>query len=158
MTKKQNFDSSLDNFYNFLLAMLENYNKLIPVLQQELNCIIRNDVALLGENLKSQQVLLVQIRDFDKQVSDHSCALNIDANNLTGMALQLPKEYQSRFFSLLDDFNKIFEEVNFYKEKCRILLQSKLYVINKTLLRQEEQKKSTTYDKNACVTINGLRG
>ena len=158
MTKEQNFDVSLDNFYNFLLAMLENYNKLIPVLQQELQCILLGDIALLGENLKSQQVLLIQTRDFDKQVSEHSCALNIYANNLTEMTLQLPEEHQPRFFSLLDDFDKTFEEVNFYKEKCRVLLQSKLYVINKTLSRQEDQKESTTYNKNACVTINGLRG
>jgi len=149
MTNKQNFDGSLDNFYNFLLAMLENYNSLVPVLQQELNCIIRNDVSLLGENLKSQQVLLIQTRDFDKLVSEHSCSLNIYANNLTEMTLQLPEEQQPRFFKLLDDFDKTFEEVNFHKEKCRVLLQSKLHVINKTLAGHEDQKDSTTYDKNA---------
>lgn len=149
MTKKQTFNGSLDNFYNFLLSMLENYKKLVPVLQQELNCIIRNDVTLLGENLKSQQVLLIQTKDFDKQVSEHSRSLDIYANNLTEMTLQLPIEHQSRFFKLLDEFDKTFEEMNFYKDKCRVLLQSKLHVINKTLTKQEAQKESTTYDKNA---------
>lgn len=149
MTNKQTFNADLDNFYNFLLAMLENYKRLVPLLQQELNCIIRNDVILLGENLKSQQVLLIQTKDFDKQVSDHSRSLDIYANNLTEMTLQLPKEDQFRFFKLLDNFDKIFEEMNFYKEKCSVLLQSKLHVINKTLAKKQDQKENTTYDKNA---------
>ena len=156
MTKQENFSTNLNSFYDFLVTLLENYQNLVVALKQELECILAGDTLLLGEILKSQQVLLIQTKDFDKQVSEYSCSLNIYANNLTEMTLQLPKECQPRFFKLLDDFDKTMEEVTFYKEKCRVLLQSKLYAIDKVLSKLDVQKDHTTYDKNATEIQGGL--
>lgn len=156
MTDQKNFNAILDDFHDYLLGILGHYKNLIPILKDELNSILSDNVEALDENLKSQQVLLIQTKTFNKQVNDFSAKLNISAKNLTEMALQLKKEDQIRFFGLLGDFENTMTEVNFYKEKCRVLLQSKLYVIEKILSSQDAQRDNTTYDRNASEVQGGL--
>jgi hypothetical protein len=155
MIQNENFNDHLNGFYQYLISLLNNYSDLVSVLKQELECILSGDIVLLGENLRKQQVLLIGTKDFDKKVSDYSLNLNIYANNLTELTLQLPKQDQYRFFRLLDDFDKVVEQVTFYKNECQVLLQGKLYTIDKALSRLDVQKDKPTYDKNATEVQGG---
>jgi hypothetical protein len=76
--------------------------------------------------------------------------LNIKAVNLSGLILNLPEERQMPFFEILSQFERTSEEVKFYQEKCRSLLQSKLYFIDKVLSKANIQKDGVTYNKDAA--------
>jgi len=155
MIEKACSDQTLNDFYEYLSALLGHFTNLIPILKEELSCIISGNIDLLGENLKAQQVLLLQTKNFDSQIARYSEELLIEAKNLTELALQLEAEQQLRFFSLLGQFDTTITEVNYYKEKCRVLLQSKLYVLEKALSMVEMPQDITTYDKNAFEVPRG---
>lgn len=156
MTEAENFNKNLDSFYEYLSMILRYYKNLIPILKDELNSILLDDIAVLDETLKSQQVLLSQTKNFDKRVSEYLSALNLSAKSLTEMTLQLKKDDQFRFFGLLGDFDTTIEEVNFYKDKCTNLLQTKLYMLDKKLVRQDVPKDNTMYNKQASEVQRGL--
>ncbi|MEL7656685.1 MAG: flagellar export chaperone FlgN, partial [Bacillota bacterium] len=121
-----------------------------------LEAIMQDEIDVLNNSLKSQQALLLQTRNFDQQTASYLSKLNIKANSLTEMAQQLPKDDGLRFFSLLGEFELTMTEVNYYKEKCRVLLQSKLYTIDKVLSKHESQKDNTTYDQKAAEVHGSL--
>lgn len=150
MTQKTEYELALDQFHEYLSGILRLYQRAVPILKDELNAIMQDEIDVLNESLKSQQALLLQTRSFDRHVSDYLSKLGLQASNLTEMASQLEKEQGLRFFHLLGEFEQTMSEVNYYKEKCRMLLQSKLYTIDKILSVQEAQKDNTTYDKNAA--------
>lgn len=150
MTDKKDFNTALDQFYEYLAGILKLYQKAVPVLIEELDAIMRDEIDVLNQSLKSQQALLLQTKSFDQQTAFFLSRLNIKANNLTEMVQQLPKEERLRFFNLLGEFELTMTEVNYYKDKCRVLLQSKLYTIDKALARQDLQKNNTTYNQNAA--------
>jgi hypothetical protein len=150
MTSNKEFKIALDQFYEYLTGILKIYQSAVPVLREELEAITKDEIEVLDQSLKSQQALLLKTRNFDQQTAYYLSRLNIKAKNLTEMAGQLPGDEQLRFFDLLGEFELTMTEVNYYKEKCRILLQSKLYTIDKILTRQELQKDNTTYNQNAA--------
>jgi endonuclease III len=53
---------------------------------------------------------------------------------------QLPEEYRLRFYGLIGEFDETVKEMNFYKEKCKVLLETKLHIV--------EQKLSTVENRN----------
>lgn len=150
MTESTDRAQVLDGFFNYLSLILVHYKNIIPVLKEELQLILQGDIALLDNNLKQQQVLLIQTKNFDRQVEEFSQRLGLQAKNLTELALQLEPDQQLRFFDLLAEFDTTITQVNFYKEKCRFLLQSKLYHLDKMLTDQGSVKEVATYDKNAA--------
>lgn len=154
MADKTEYELTLDQFHEYLAGILKLYQRAIPILKDELNAIVEDELDVLNESLKSQQALLLQTRNFDRNVSGYLSKLGLLAGNLTEMANQLEKDQGLRFFHLLGEFEQTMSEVNYYKEKCRMLLQSKLYAIDKMLSTQEIQKDNTTYDKNAA----GIQG
>ncbi len=156
MTNTSDFDKILDKFYNYLLGILKLYQKAIPILKEELDAIMNDEIEILNESLKAQQALLLQTKNFDGQVAGYMANLNITAKNLSEMAGKLPKEEGLRFFNLLGEFELTMTEVNYYKEKCRMLLQSKLYSIDKVLSTQALPKDNTTYNKNAAEIHGNL--
>ncbi|MBR0597523.1 flagellar protein FlgN [Sinanaerobacter chloroacetimidivorans] len=144
------FSQTLNDFYGYLKEILKMYQDVIPVLKEELNSILQDNIEELNENLRSQQVLLLKTRNFNNTIHEYQKKLGIQARNLSEMIMQIPeKDLQMQFYALLGEFDLTMTEVNFYKEKCRVLLQSKLYTIEKTLSKQENQKDITTYDQNA---------
>lgn len=149
MTEKKDYNIVLDKFYEYLVGILRLYQKAIPILKEELDAIANDEIDKLDESLKSQQALLLTTKNFDKQVAEYLKALGIEAKNLSDMAGQLPKEEGLRFFGLLGEFDLTMSEVNHYKDKCRVLLQSKLYTIDKVLSRQDLPKDNTTYSSSA---------
>ncbi len=150
MTDNKEFQIALDQFHEYLTGILRVYQSAVPVLKAELEAIMQDQMDVLDQSLKSQQALLLKTKNFDQQIADYLSRLNIKAKNLTEMAKQLPNDEQLRFFGLLGEFEITMTEVNYYKEKCRVLLQSKLYTIDKILSKQDLQKDNTTYDQNAA--------
>jgi hypothetical protein len=150
MTEKNEYNSVLDKFYEYLCGVLKLYQKAIPILKDELDAITKDEIEHLNESLKSQQALLLQTKNFDKHVAAYLESLGMKATNLSEMAGQLPKEDGLRFFGLLGEFDLTMTEVNYYKDKCRMLLQSKLYTIDKVLSRQDLPKDNTTYSRSAA--------
>lgn len=156
MTDQKEFNLALDQFYDYLSGILKLYQSAVPVLKEELEAIVQDEIDVLNQSLKSQQALLLQTKNFDQQTASHLTKLNIKAKNLTEMAQQLPKEAQFRFFDLLGEFELTMTEVNYYKEKCRVLLQSKLYTIDKVLSKQDLPKDNTTYNQKAAEVHGSL--
>jgi hypothetical protein len=149
MTDHNDYHAVLDQFHEYLTGILKLYQSAVPVLKEELDAIMKDEIAVLDQSLKSQQALLLKTKNFDQQTADYLSKLGIKAKNLTEMARQLPDGEQFRFFDLLGEFELTMTEVNYYKEKCRVLLQSKLYTIDKALSRQDLPKDNTTYNQNA---------
>lgn len=150
MTDNKEYTAVLDQFHEYLSGILKIYQDSVPVLKAELEAIMGDEIDVLNQSLKSQQALLLKTRNFDQQTANFLSRLNIKARNLTEMAQQLPKEQQLRFFDLLGEFELTMTEVSYYKDKCRVLLQSKLYAIDKILSKQDLQKNTTTYNQNAA--------
>lgn len=156
MTEKKQFKATLDDFHEYLIGILNQYQNAIPVLKKELAAITEDQLDDLNDTLKSQQALLLQTKNFGKKVTEYLSQLNISAKNLTEMVTKLPEEEQMRFFNIIGEFDQTVEEVNFYKDKCRTLLQSKLYGIGKILERNDIKKENMTYDQNASEIQSAL--
>jgi hypothetical protein len=156
MTDRQEYNLILDQFHAYLTGILKLYQMAVPVLKEELEAIMHDEIEVLNQSLKSQQALLLQTKNFDQQTASYLSRLNIKAKNLSEMAQQLPKEEGLRFFDLLGEFELTMTEVNYYKEKCRVLLQSKLYTIDKVLSKQDLPKDNTTYNQNAAEVQGAL--
>jgi len=156
MTDNIEFKMILDHFHEYLSGILKLYQNAVPVLKEELEAIMNDEIDVLNQSLKSQQALLLQTKSFDQQTASFLSKLNIRAKNLTEMIQQLPKEEQLSFFNLLGEFELTMAEVNYYKDKCRVMLQSKLYTIDKALTRQDLQKDNTTYNQNATEVHGNL--
>ena len=155
-TDGREFDIALDQFQEYLTGIVELYRESVPLLQDELKHILNDELQALDENMKSQQALLLRTKNFDVKLAEYQSALNISEDTLSEMTLQFPEERQTEFFELIGQFQRILEEVEFYKEKCRTLLQNKLYNIDKILARRERQKDNTTYDQNAAEIRSSL--
>ena len=156
MTEKKINNTTLEGFHNYLQGILRLYQNAIPILKEELESIIQDNIDSLNESLKSQQAILLETKYFEKNVATYLSKLDISAKTLTELIQNLPNEEQLRFFSLLGQFEQAMLEINFYKEKCRVLLQSKLYSIDKVLSKNLIQKNNTTYNKNAAEVLGTL--
>ncbi|HWQ77236.1 MAG TPA: flagellar export chaperone FlgN [Anaerovoracaceae bacterium] len=155
-TDGKDFDITLNRFHEYLTGILELYREMVSLLQKELNHILNDELQALDENMKSQQALMLRTKNFDAKLAEYQSALNITGSTLSEMALLFPEKRQAEFFELIGQFQKTLEEVGFYKEKCRVLLQNKLYNVDKVLTRTERQKDNTTYDQNAAEVRSSL--
>lgn len=150
MWDNDNFKINLDMFYDYLMEILEICREAVPVLKKELDSISKDDCKDLDKTLKSQQTIIIQTKDFQLKTESYLGKLNIKANNVSEMVVQLPEKERSRFLNLLCEFERTIEIVNFYRSKCRALLLSKLYSIEKILEKQNCLKDSTTYSDLAA--------
>lgn len=141
---------SLDSFYDYLCEVQARYQDAVPHLRQELHFIMSDNLSSLNESLKTQQVLLLQMRGFERQVTHHQNQLGLEGPTLSQAIAQLPQEQRPRFLSLLAQMKETLQEVKFYQEKCSVLLQSKLYQIDKTLAGLKLPKENTLYNQNAA--------
>ena len=139
---------TLDQFYEYLISVMNIYAGLLPVLKDEVLYINNDDISGLDEALKLQQAMVFKTKNFDEKVDGFLSELGISANNLTETIKQLPEEEQFRFYSFLGEFDYIMEEIAFYKNKCRELLQTKLYRIEYQI-EHSGLTIATSYDENA---------
>lgn len=156
MSEKKEFDTLLDQFHTYLTTILKAYQDLVPVLRSELASIQKDDIDTLNDCLRSQQALMLQTKNFDIKVKEYQGKMNIEAANLSELILNLPGDKQLPFFEILSQFGQTSEEVRFYQEKCRTLLQSKLYLIDKVLTKANIQKDNVTYNKDAAEVQGSL--
>lgn len=156
MSGMKEYDTLLDQFHNYLTTILKAYQDLVPVLRSELTSIQQDDIDTLNDCLRSQQALMLQTKNFDTKVKEYQTELNITAVNLSELILKLPGNKQLPFFEILSQFGQTSEEVKFYQEKCRTLLQSKLYLIDKLMTKANIQKDNVTYNKDAAEVQGSL--
>jgi hypothetical protein len=127
--------NALDQFYEFLTGTKDIYSDMLPVLKDEIQCIHNDNIAGLDEALKIQQALILKTRSFDERVKVFLEKLGLSTNTLTETIRLFPKEEQFRFYSFLGEFDGIVEQIAFYRDKCRELLQTKLYRIESQIER-----------------------
>lgn len=156
MSENKEYDITLNQFHEYLSTILKAYQGLIPELRRELDTIQKGDIAVLNECLKNQQALILKTKSFDTKVNSFQSKLGISARNLSELISQLPEQYQISFFEILSQFEQTASEFRFYQDKCRTLLQSKLYLIDKALTRANVQKDNTTYNKDAAEVQRSL--
>lgn len=156
MTDKKEFETILNEFHEYLSGIMEIYQNAIPLLKEELSHILGDELQALDENMNAQQSLLLRTKNFDAKLAEYQAALDIPGSTLSEMALRFPEERRAEFFELIGQFQRTLEEVEFYKEKCKDLLQNKLYHIDKVLTRKEMLKNNTTYDQNAAEVKSSL--
>ena len=148
MAEKKEFKQILDCFYGYLFGVVKLHQEEVPKLKEELALIQEDNIEGLNSNLNLQQSFLYQIKNFDIEVAGYMNQLNLSGRNLSEVILQLPQEEQMRFYKLLSEFEVTIKEVQFYKEKCQSLLQTKLYVVNKKISSFELKKDKTIYGKD----------
>lgn len=149
MTQANDFKSVLNEFYDYLFDIYQIYKDLIPVLQEELKAIEEDKIELLNDSMKAQQSLLLKTRSFDANLERYLSALGFSVTKLSDLLALLPEDEMLRFSQLLGRFSQAMTEVNFYKEKCSTMLQSKLYTIDRALETQTGPKDNVTYDRKA---------
>ncbi|MDR2132909.1 MAG: flagellar protein FlgN [Clostridiales Family XIII bacterium] len=148
--------SAMDEFYDYLQGVKQTYTDIIPVLREEMDRIAKDDVAALDETLKRQQALLLKTRNFDDKIAEYIERLGISASTLTETVREFPEDDRFRFYDFLGEFGRVVEQVDFYKNKCRELLQAKLYGIDKRLADLPGSRESLTYDENAGGVTKSL--
>ncbi len=156
MTINSDYSKTLDNFSKYLSGILKLYEDLLPLLKEELEVIEKEDVPSLDKILKSQQALLFPARNFDRDVAGFTSELKIEADNLSSLIPQLPQEEQLKFYNLLGRFAEVMQEVDFYKDKCRVMLQAKIYSTDKALATLTGHKQGKTYSRDASEVQSTL--
>ncbi len=154
MNRGENFNQILDDFYHYLSNVIRLYEGILPVIKAELDAIIKKDIASLDENLKEQQVLLLQTKNFDKEIVEYTRLLKVEADNLSSLIQKLPDDQQLRFFALLSNFSEAVSQISFYKDRCKVLLQSHLHSIDIALAKQAGTVENKTYRPNASIGKN----
>jgi hypothetical protein len=149
MSDERTAKAVIDEFYDYLSDVKRIYTDIIPVLREEIDQITRDDVAALDGTIKRQQALVLRTRGFDDKIAGYLERLGVSASTLTETVHGFPEEERFRFYDFLGEFDHIVEQVDFYRDKCRELLQTKLYSIDKQLAGLPSKRESTTYDENA---------
>jgi anion-transporting ArsA/GET3 family ATPase len=152
MLETKEYKDTLDSFYNYLFGVIKLHRDTIPKLKDELMLIQSESIDELSNNLNHQQLFLYQIKNFDQEVEGYMEKLDLKGKNLTEVIQQLPENEQMRFYELLGQFEQTVKEMQFYKEKCQTLLQTKLYAVNKKLAQFDLKKDKTTYGQDGKET------
>jgi len=138
----------LEDFYQYLFGVIKLHQEMIPKLKDELMLIQSNSLDELNQNLNQQQIFIYQIKNFDEKVADYMKQLNLNGNNLSEVVKQLPQDEQKRFDGLLEQFRETSREIQFYKEKCKTLLETKLYAVNQNIAQFERNSDKKTYQED----------
>jgi hypothetical protein len=146
----------IDEFYDYLQEVRQIYVDIIPVLREEIDQITKDDVAALDETLRLQQALVLRTRGFEDKIAAYLKELGVAASTLTETVQKFPEDERFRFYDFLGEFDHVVEQVDFYRGKCRELLQSKLYSIDRQLAGVPNKWESTTYDENAGGVTKSL--
>ncbi|MDD2483985.1 MAG: flagellar export chaperone FlgN [Eubacteriales bacterium] len=143
------YSKRLDIFHDDLSEYLVLYQDLIPVLRKELDCIEKGNMPGLDECLKSLQALTLKTKGFEQLIDSVMADLGIQASTMAEAILKFPEEHRLRFYSLLGQFELAFKEIAFYRDECRVLLQTKLFTINRTLTLLNADTDMTVYSPDA---------
>lgn len=148
MLETTEYKETLDSFYNYLFGVIKLHRETIPKLKDELMFIQSNSIDELSDNLNHQQIFLYQIKSFDQDVAAYMEKLNVSGNTITEVIVQFPESERPRFEELLAEFKETAKEIEFYKEKCQTLLQTKLHQVNKNLAQFKAKQDKITYGED----------
>ena len=143
------YGQRIETFHKDLSEYLVLYQDLIPVLKKEFDCVDKGDMPGLDECLKVLQALTLKTKGFEQLIEKALSDLGIQAKTMTETILQMPEKYRIRFFSLLGQFELAFKEIAFYRDECRVLLQTKLFTVNQALTVFHAQTDMTVYSPDA---------
>ncbi|WKY48552.1 flagellar export chaperone FlgN [Eubacteriaceae bacterium ES3] len=144
----------IEEFYQYLFGVIKLHRDLIPKLKDELMLIESGSVEALTENINRQQSFVLQTSRFDQDVKKYMEALNLKGNNITEVVAQLPEEYRLRFYGLIGEFEETVKEMNFYKEKCKSLLDLKLHTVEQKLNTYENRNVNKLYSQDGKKESN----
>lgn len=142
------YKQTLDSFYDYLFGVIKLHRDTIPKLKDELMLIQSNSIDELSDNLNHQQIFLYQIKNFDLEVAAYMEKLAVSGKNISEVISQFPEDQQDRFAKLLAEFKEVAKEIEFYKNKCQTLLQTKLHVVNKNIAQYKAKQEKTTYGED----------
>ncbi len=148
MLETNEYKETLDSFYNYLFGVIKLHRDTIPKLKDELMLIQSNSIDELSDNLNHQQIFLYQIKSFDQDVAAYMEKLHVSGKNITEVISQFPESERPRFAELLTQFKETAKEIEFYKDKCQTLLQTKLHVVNKNLAQFKAKQDKITYGED----------
>ncbi len=148
MLETEEYKKILDSFYDYLFGVIKLHRDYVPKLKDELMLLQGNSIDELSDNLNHQQSFLYQIKNFDQDVKIYTDKLGITAKTLSEAIQQLSEVEQVRFNELLQEYRETAKEINFYKDKCQSLLQTKLYAVNKKMAQIKSVKDKVTYSED----------
>jgi len=148
MLETNEYKETLDSFYDYLFGVIKLHRDTIPKLKDELMLIQSNSIDELNDNLNHQQIFLYQIKNFDQDVAAYMEKLNVSGKNLTEVVQQFPENERTRFEKLLTEFKETAKEIQFYKDKCQTLLQTKLHMVNKNIAQFKAKQDKMTYGED----------
>lgn len=142
-------EEKYNSFYNYLCSVLILYQNSIPVIMEKFEAINNDNIEVLNKTIQIQQAFLLKIRGFETSLDQHLKVLEISGDTLSTVILKLPKDEHSRFFNLLGELESTLQEIKFYNDKSQALLQTKLYLIDRQLSKNDSKQESTAYSQNA---------
>ena len=147
---------ALDGLYAYMTEILGLYEEIIPMLKSELAAISADDTAALNESMRAQQAVILQTKHFSEKIAEFSADIEVPNTNLRVLASGLPESEGDRFRVLYDDYQTVLQEVLFYRNKCKELLSSKLYGIERRLDAMGGPVENTTYNSMAGEVQSSL--
>ncbi|WP_026395947.1 flagellar export chaperone FlgN [Acetobacterium malicum] len=148
MLETNEYKKTLDSFYDYLFGVIKLHRDTIPKLKDELMLIQSNSIDELNDNLNHQQIFLYQIKNFDQDVATYMEKLNVSGKNISEVISQFPESERPRFEELLTQFKETAKEIEFYKNKCQTLLQTKLHMVNKNIAQFKAKQDKMTYGED----------
>ncbi|WP_373484896.1 flagellar export chaperone FlgN [Acetobacterium malicum] len=148
MLETNEYKETLDSFYDYLFGVIKLHRDTIPKLKDELMLIQSNSIDELNDNLNHQQIFLYQIKNFDQDVAIYMEKLNVSGKNISEVISQFPESERPRFEELLTQFKETAKEIEFYKDKCQSLLQTKLHMVNKNIAQFKAKQDKMTYGED----------
>ncbi|MDK2941264.1 MAG: hypothetical protein PWP56_777 [Acetobacterium sp.] len=148
MLETNEYKETLDSFYDYLFGVIKLHRDTIPKLKDELMLIQSNSIDELNDNLNHQQIFLYQIKNFDQDVATYMEKLNVSGKNISEVISQFPESERPRFKELLTQFKETAKEIEFYKNKCQTLLQTKLHMVNKNIAQFKAKQDKMTYGED----------
>ncbi len=140
---------ALDGLYDYMSEILALYRDIIPMLKSELTAIAADDTVALDTSMKAQQAIILQTKYFSEKMAEFSKDIEVPNTNLRVLAEGLPGDEGNRFKNLHDEYETVLQEVLFYRNKCKELLSSKLYGIERRLDAMGGPTETTTYNNMA---------
>ncbi len=124
---------ALDGLYAYMTEILGLYEGIIPMLKDELAAISADDTVSLDASMNAQQAVILKTKHFSEKIAEFSRDIEVPNTNLRTLAAGLPNGEGERFRALHDKYETVLQEVLFYRNKCKELLSSKIYGIERRL-------------------------
>lgn len=135
-----------DKFYNYLNELLGNYSKLAVLLKQKLEALAKFDVGALDSIIKEEQVYVLISKSFDSHVQSYRDKLSLSGGSLSDVIEELPEDQKPRYREVFVKLKAKLEEVKILNEKCQLLIEERLYSIEKSI-RHLDKSSAAVYGK-----------